>query len=212
VFKNIDLRLEKGMRIGFMGKSGSGKSTMIDIIMCLLSPTNGELIVDGQSINTERRIAWQANIAHVPQSIYLSDGTVEDNIAFGIHKHEINFQRVKEAAKQAQIAEVIEKWPEGYQTFVGERGVKLSGGQSQRIGIARALYKNANVLIFDEATSALDVETEQDVMDTIEGLKKDLTVLIIAHRLTTLKACDQIVKFDKKGNIRVGSYQEIVNN
>jgi ATP-binding cassette subfamily B protein len=185
---------------------------MIDIIMCLLSPTNGELIVDGQSINTERRIAWQANIAHVPQSIYLSDGTVEDNIAFGIHKHEINFQRVKEAAKQAQIAEVIEKWPEGYQTFVGERGVKLSGGQSQRIGIARALYKNANVLIFDEATSALDVETEQDVMDTIEGLKKDLTVLIIAHRLTTLKACDQIVKFDKKGNIRVGSYQEIVNN
>jgi ATP-binding cassette, subfamily B, bacterial PglK len=211
VLKNIDLTLKKGSRIGFIGSTGSGKSTLLDIIMGLLSPTNGKLMIDQQPINAQNIRAWQTHIAHVPQTIYLTDSSIAENIAFGISKDKINYQRVKEAAQQAQIAELIEQWTDGYQTFVGERGVRLSGGQRQRIGIARALYKKANILIFDEATSALDNETEQEVMSAIENLGKDITVLIIAHRLTTLKECDKIVKLDKNYSVHVGSYQEIIN-
>jgi len=209
VLKNINLKLTKGARIGFMGVTGRGKSTLLDIIMGLLPPTNGELLIDGQSITNENRRAWQAHIAHVPQNIYLSDSTIEENIAFGIPKDEINYQQVEKAGKQAQIAELIESWPEGYKTFVGERGIRLSGGQRQRIGIARALYKNADVLIFDEATSALDNETENAVMKAIEELEGDLTILIIAHRLTTLKGCDQIIKLNKNNTIYTKSYAEM---
>jgi ATP-binding cassette subfamily B protein len=212
VLKNINLTLSKGERIGFIGITGSGKSTLLDIIMGLLSPTTGELIIDQQSIISENRKSWQAHIAHVPQNIYLSDSTIEENIAFAISREEIDHQRVKKAAQQAQIADFIEQMEDGYQTFVGEQGVRLSGGQRQRIGIARALYKNANVLIFDEATSALDNTTEQAVMGAIEGLGKELTILIIAHRLTTLKGCNQIVKLDKNSIIRIGTYQNILNS
>ena len=211
VLKNINLSLKKGARIGFIGVTGSGKSTLLDIIMGLLPPTNGKLIIDQQSINSQNLRAWQAHIAHVPQNIYLSDGSIEENIAFGISKKQIDYQRVKEAAQQAQIAELIEEWKDGYQTLVGERGVRLSGGQRQRIGIARALYKKANILIFDEATSALDNETEREVMEAIGDLGKEITVLIIAHRLTTLKGCDKIVKLDKNYTVHVGSYQEMIN-
>ena len=211
VLKNINLSLKKGARIGFIGVTGSGKSTLIDIIMGLLPPTNGKLMIDQQPINSQNCRAWQAHIAHVPQNIYLSDSTIEENIAFGIAKEEIDHQRVKKAAQQAQIAELIEEWKEGYQTFVGERGVRLSGGQRQRIGIARALYKKANVLIFDEATSALDNETEWEVMKAIEEIGEEITVLIIAHRLTTLKGCDKIVKLGKKYTVHVGNYQEMIN-
>jgi len=200
VFKNINLSIKKGSRIGFIGVTGSGKSTLLDIIMGLLSATTGVLSIDQQPIDNQNRRAWQAHIAHVPQNIYLSDGTIEENIAFGIAKELIDHQRVKKAAQQAQIAELIEQWKDGYQTFVGERGIRLSGGQRQRIGIARALYKQADVLIFDEATSALDNKTEQAVMSAIEGLDKKLTILIIAHRLTTLKGCDQIIDISKKIN------------
>ncbi|MDC0224629.1 ABC transporter ATP-binding protein/permease [Deltaproteobacteria bacterium] len=210
VLKNINLKLAKGSRIGFMGATGSGKSTLLDIIMGLLPPTSGELTVDGQSITTENRRSWQANIAHVPQNIYLSDSSIEENIAFGIPKERINHEQVEQAAKLAQIADLIEDWQEGYQTFVGERGIRLSGGQRQRLGIARALYKQANILIFDEATSALDNETEQAVMEAIEGLGRELTILIIAHRLTTLKGCDQIVKLDKNNIIHTGSFKEMI--
>ena len=211
VLKNINLSLKKGARIGFIGVTGSGKSTLIDIIMGLLPPTNGKLMIDQQPINSQNCRAWQAHIAHVPQNIYLSDSTIEENIAFGIAKEEIDHQRVKKAAQQAQIAELIEEWEEGYQTFVGERGIRLSGGQRQRIGIARALYKKANVLIFDEATSALDNETEREVMKAIKEIGEEITVLIIAHRLTTLKGCDKIVKLGKKHTVHVGSYQEVIN-
>jgi len=211
VLKNISFSLEKGARIGFIGVTGSGKSTLLDIIMGLLPPTSGKLIIDQQSVNSQNRRAWQAHIAHVPQNIFLSDSSIEENIAFGIAKEQIDHQRVKKAAQQAQIAQLIEQWKEGYQTFVGERGVRLSGGQSQRIGIARALYKKANVLIFDEATSALDNETEREVMKVIEDLGKEMTVLIIAHRLTTLKGCNKIVKLDKNHAVHVGSYQEMIN-
>ena len=211
ILKNVNLSLKKGSRIGFIGVTGSGKSTLIDIVMGLLPPTEGVLIIDNQTINSRNRRAWQAHIAHVPQNIYLSDSTIEENIAFGIAKELIDHQRVKKAAQQAQIAELIEQWKDGYQTFVGERGIRLSGGQRQRIGIARALYKQANVLIFDEATSALDNETEQAVMDAIEDLGEEITILIIAHRLTTLKGCDKIIKLEKDYAIRIGSYEEVIN-
>ncbi len=210
VLKNVNLSLKKGSRIGFIGVTGSGKSTLLDIIMGLLPPSEGELIIDNQTINNQNRRAWMAHIAHVPQNIYLSDSTIEENIAFGIAKELVDHQRVKKAAQQAQIAELIEEWKDGYQTFVGERGIRLSGGQRQRIGIARALYKQANVLIFDEATSALDNETEQAVLDAIEGLDKELTILIIAHRLTTLKGCDKIVKIGKNNAIEILRYKEIL--
>jgi ATP-binding cassette subfamily B protein len=211
VLKDIHLSLKKGSRIGVMGVTGSGKSTLLDIIMGLHTPTNGELLIDKQPINNQNRRAWQAHIAHVPQNIYLSDGTINENIAFGISKEKIDHQRVKKAAQQAQISELIEGWKDGYEAFVGERGIRLSGGQQQRIGIARALYRKANVIIFDEATSALDNETELEVMKVIEDLGKEITVLMIAHRLTTLKGCDQIIKLNKNNVIHTGSYQEMVN-
>jgi len=200
ILKNINIKIEKGSRIGFIGVTGSGKSTLLDIVMGLLSPTEGVFTIDKSSINTENRRAWQAHIAHVPQNIYLSDSTIEENIAFGIPKEQINHKQVEKAAKQAQIVKLIDSWEDGYQTFIGERGVRLSGGQRQRIGIARALYKNADVLIFDEATSALDNETEKAVMEAIEGLDRDLTILIIAHRLSTLNGCDRIIDMDRDFN------------
>ena len=211
VINNLNLTIPKGSRFGFIGVTGSGKSTLLDIVMGLLQPTEGSLQIDEESITTSNNRAWQAHIAHVPQAIYLADSTIEENIAFGIPKGKIDFNRVKIAAEQAQIADIIETWPKKYKTYVGERGIRLSGGQRQRIGIARALYKQADVIIFDEATSALDNETEQAVMESIESLGEDLTVLIIAHRLTTLKNCTQIVELADGGIKRTGTYQEIIN-
>ena len=211
VLKQVNLTIAKGSRVGFIGTTGSGKSTLLDIVMGLLQPTNGSLEVDDQAVTSTNNRAWQAHIAHVPQAIFLSDSSIEENIAFGVPIDQIDPQRVRQAAQQAQIADSIESWPKQYQTFVGERGIRLSGGQRQRIGIARALYKQADVIIFDEATSALDNETEQAVMQAIEGLSKDLTLLIIAHRLTTLKNCTQIVKLGEGGIKRAGTYQDIVN-
>ena len=211
VLKQLSLTITKGSRIGFMGTTGSGKSTLLDIIMGLLQPTDGSLEVDEQTVTLANHRAWQAHIAHVPQAIFLSDSSIEENIAFGIPKDQIDHERVRRAAQQAQIAESIESWPQQYRTFVGERGIRLSGGQRQRIGIARALYKQVDVIIFDEATSALDSETEEAVMQSIDGLSKDLTLLIIAHRLTTLKNCTKIVEL-REGRIkRTGSYEDIVN-
>ncbi len=210
VLRNLDLNITKGSRIGFIGTTGSGKSTLLDIVMGLLRPSEGTLEIDGQPVTIENHRAWQAHIAHVPQAIFLADSTIEENIAFGIPKDQIDHERVRQAARQAQIADSIETWPKKYQTFVGERGIRLSGGQRQRIGIARALYKKADVIIFDEATSALDNETEQAVMQAIEGLSTQLTILIIAHRLTTLRNCTQIVELGSGGVLRIGSYQNIV--
>ena len=210
IIRNLELKIVKGSRVGFIGKTGSGKSTLIDIVMGLLQPSEGVIEIDGRPICSSNCRSWQVHIAHVPQSIYLSDSTIEENIAFGISAKKIDHERVRRAAQRAQIADIIETWPLKYKTFVGERGIRLSGGQRQRIGIARALYKEADVIIFDEATSALDNTTEKAVMQAIEGLSKDLTVLIIAHRLTTLKNCTQIFELDG-GNIkRTGSYQDII--
>ena len=212
VLKNINLAFNKGERIGIIGGTGSGKSTLIDIIMGLLSPVEGMLSVDNQLINKKNINKWQKHIAHVPQSVYLSDSTIEENIAFGIPKDEINSQLVKVAAQQAQISDLISGWRDGYKTFVGEQGARLSGGQRQRIGIARALYKKSDVLILDEATSALDNATEQRIMNTVKELSSEITIIIISHKLSTLKDCDRIVKLDKDGVVHVGRYESIVNN
>ncbi len=211
VLKQLDLNIVKGSRVGFIGTTGSGKSTLLDIVMGLLQPTVGSMVVDGQAVTLTNNRAWQAHIAHVPQTIFLADCTIEENIAFGVPREQIDHQRVRLVAQQAQIADIINTWPKQYQTFVGERGIRLSGGQRQRIGIARALYKQADVIIFDEATSALDNETEQAVMQAIEGLSKDLTLLIIAHRLSTLENCTQIVELRNGCIKRRGSYKDIVN-
>lgn len=210
VLKNLNLTIPKGSRVGFVGVTGSGKSTLLDIIMGLLQPTSGALEVDGEVISCTNNRVWRAHIAHVPQSIFLADGTVEENIAFGIPKNQIDHDRVRLVAHQAQIAGSIETWPEKYHTLVGERGVRLSGGQRQRIGIARALYKKADVIILDEATSALDIETEQAVMKMIEELSVQATLLIIAHRLTTLRNCTMIFELDDGVIKRVGRYQDLV--
>lgn len=210
VLNDINLKIEKGSRVGFIGTTGCGKSTLLDIIMALLEPTFGELVIDDQHVTSENSRAWQAHIAHVPQTIFLADTTVAENIAFGVPKMEIDFERLKLAAQKAQISSVIESWPDKYQSLVGERGVRLSGGQRQRIGIARALYKKADVVIFDEATSALDGETEAAIMNEIENFNDDLTILIIAHRLTTLKGCQKIIEL-KNGKVeRMGTYEEMI--
>ena len=210
VLSNLSLSLEKGGRVGFIGATGSGKSTLLDILMGLLQPTEGHLLVDEVDLSEVNRRAWQARIAHVPQAIFLADATITENIAFGVPPDEVDLGRVKIAAGQAQMSDLIESWSAKYDTRVGERGVKLSGGQRQRIGIARALYKQADVIIFDEATSALDNETEQAVMQAIDGLGDHLTILIVAHRLTTLKNCTQIVELQNGELKRVGSYADII--
>jgi ATP-binding cassette subfamily B protein len=210
VLKDINLTIARGSRIGIVGKTGCGKSTLVDVIMGLLHPTEGTLSVDGVAIDRGNVRGWQTHIAHVPQAIFLADSSIEENIAFGVPADQINRQRVREAARKAQIADIIESWSRQYQTHVGERGVRLSGGQRQRIGIARALYKQADVIIFDEATSALDYETERSVMQAVESLGEGLTILIIAHRIDTLKSCSKIVELEAGVVKRVGTYQDIV--
>ena len=208
--RGVDLKIHRGSRVGFVGTTGSGKSTLLDLFMGLLQPSEGALVVDATQITSENHRAWQAHIAHVPQTIFLADTTIAENIAFGVPQELIDHTRVRAAAHKAQIGETIESWENQYKTVVGERGVLLSGGQRQRIGIARALYKEADVIIFDEATSALDNQTEGAIMDVINGIDSDTTILIVAHRLTTLKGCDQIVELELGRVTRVGSYTEIV--
>lgn len=210
VVRNLDFIIPKGSRIGLVGATGSGKSTTLDILMGLLTPTEGQLLIDGYSLDGDLMRAWRRTIAHVPQSIYLSDASFIENIAFGIPLEQIDFERVKLAAKQAQIADFIESCPQGYRTPVGERGMRLSGGQRQRVGIARALYKQASVLVFDEATSALDNATERSLMESIEALNRDLTILLVAHRLTTVRQCDVVVEI-KDGSIHAqGDYDSLL--
>lgn len=198
VLQGLDLEIRRGERIGLIGSTGSGKSTTVDLLMGLLAPSAGRVLVDGVDLHDpahpERLAAWRAAIAHVPQSIYLSDSSIAENIAFGVPRQQIYLARVQQAAVQAQIASFIEANPEGYGSFVGERGIRLSGGQRQRIGIARALYKQARVLVFDEATSALDTGTEEAVMAAVEGLSKELTIVMIAHRISTLQRCDRVIR------------------
>ena len=198
VLNQINLNIRSGEKIGIIGPTGSGKSTLIDLIMGLLPPSSGRIMIDGldlhESGHPERLLSWRSKIAHVPQTIYLSDSSIAENIAFGVPGRSIDMSQVKLAALGAQLSSFIESCPDGYNTFVGERGVRLSGGQRQRIGIARALYKDARVILFDEATSALDSDTEAAVMNSIDGLNSESTIIIIAHRLSTIQSCDRVIK------------------
>lgn len=212
VLQELDLIIPKGSRVGFMGATGSGKSTLLDIIMGLLHPTEGSLAIDGVVITPQNHRGWKTHIAHVPQAIFLADTTIAENIAFGVPSDQIDHPRVRKCAQEAQIAQTIESWDLQYNTRVGERGVRLSGGQRQRIGIARALYKQADVIVFDEATSALDNDTERSIMQVIENLSKELTVLIVAHRLSTLKNCTHIVELGDGRIKRIGSYRDLVEH
>lgn len=193
VLRNAHLRVLKGERIGIVGQTGSGKSTLIDIVMGLLYPDSGQVSSCGVTLNPANIKAWQRQVSHVPQSIFLIDASIAENIALGTPPAAIDKSRLNEALRLAQLTEVIDALPEREATRVGERGVQLSGGQRQRIGIARALYKHANLLILDEATSALDSETETRVMNAIYSLRPDLTVILIAHRVSTLERCNRIV-------------------
>lgn len=212
VLDGFNLTIPRGVRIGFVGSTGSGKSTTMDLLMGLLTPTTGRILVDGEPLDEKNVRAWQGIIAHVPQSIFLTDATLAENIAFGEPPETIDINRVKEAAQQAYVAEFIESSPKGYNTVVGERGVRLSGGQRQRIGIARALYKRATVLTFDEATSALDNATEREVMDAIEKLDRSLTIIIIAHRLTTVRHCEIIVELAQGRVVSQGTYEQLLEH
>jgi ATP-binding cassette, subfamily B, bacterial PglK len=210
--KGVSLRITKGSKIGIIGETGSGKSTLVDIVMGLLSVDKGRILIDNICIGESNLKSWMSHLAHIPQNIYLSDGTVEQNIAFGVDKEKIDHAQLKKAAEGAKISDVIETWKDGYQTIVGEQGVSLSGGQKQRIGIARALYKDSSLLLLDEATSSLDNSTERQVMESIQSLSKDVTIIIIAHRLTTLEMCDTIFKLNNDGSVQIVKYKDLIYN
>jgi len=209
--KNLSLTIPAHSTVGFVGATGSGKTTTVDVILGLLETQEGALKIDGQPISAANRRQWQRTIGYVPQHIYLVDDSVAANIAFGVNPKDINLQAVERAAKIANLHKfVINDLPQGYATTVGERGVRLSGGQRQRIGIARALYHNPQVLILDEATSALDNLTEQAVMEAVNNLGHDITIILIAHRLSTVRQCDQIYLLEQ-GELKArGTYQELI--
>ncbi len=197
ILKNINLEIKKGDKIGIKGTTGSGKTTLGHLIVGLLNPTDGQLIIDDVVINDQNKNSWYKNISVIPQVIFLNDVSIAQNIAIGIDPKDIDMKKIKEVAKQAHLIEFIESLSEKYETRVGERGVKLSGGQRQRIGIARALYRKAKIILFDEATNQLDTDTEASIMSSISDLDKEITVIFITHRLSTLKYCDQIIDLDK---------------
>ena len=203
--KNINLTIKKGEKIGIVGETGSGKSTLIDVILGLLTPQSGAVLIDGQFSASSKQ--WHAHIGYVPQALYLIDSTIEANIALGEKTDQIDRKKLEQAVNAAQLSPLLEKLPDGLQTIVGERGVRLSGGERQRVAIARALYKEPDVLIFDEATSALDHETETRLMKTIEEISKDRTVIMVAHRLSTLENCDRIIEL--KGGMLQSANAEI---
>lgn len=212
VIKNLNIAIEAQTTVGFVGSTGSGKSTIADIILGLLLPQQGEIWVDEQRLEKGHLRQWQQSIAHVPQNIYLTDATIAENIAFGVPQTEIDSTSLDRAAKLARIDDFIRSLPAGYDTYVGERGVRLSGGQRQRIGIARALYHHASVIVFDEATSALDNATEREVMAAILDLSHQITMILIAHRLTTVKRCDRIFELSQGRVVAQGRYADLLQN
>ena len=210
VLKDINLRIPRGARIGFVGPSGGGKSTLIDLIMGLLTPSMGNMSIDAEPLGDENIAQWRKRIAHVPQSIYLLDASVRENIAFGVAVNDIDHSRIERCIEMAQMSDTIRSLPAGLDTVVGERGILLSGGQRQRIGIARALYRDADVLVLDEATSALDNATEQSVISALQEIGPEVTVLMVAHRLTTLAQCDRIIHVTNGRITRQEGYAELI--
>jgi len=212
ILDKISLTFPKGDTIGIVGGTGAGKTTVVDLILGLLEPDSGELLVDGMVITPQTIRAWQKNLGYVPQHIFLSDSSVAENIAFGVEKEQIDHAAVERAARIAQLHDfVMAELPDGYETEVGEKGVRLSGGQRQRIGIARALYYNPEILVFDEATSALDNLTEQALIDAVHQIGRTKTVIMIAHRLTTVKDCDTIFLLESGHLVAEGNYQDLLS-
>jgi ATP-binding cassette subfamily B protein len=209
VLRNINLTIKRGERVGIVGSTGGGKSTFIDLLMGLLIPTEGKIFIDGSELKNEKLQQWQQQIAHVPQSIYLADGTVKENIALGQREEDIDMARVEASASKAQLTETVALMSKGFNNTVGERGEQLSGGQRQRIGLARALYKDRDIFIFDEATSALDGRTEKLIMNEIDKLDKDYTMFIVAHRVSTLQGCDRILRLEDERSISEVSYDSL---
>ena len=213
VIEKLNLEIRKNSTIGFAGPTGCGKTTLVDLVLGLLRPTSGSILVDGVTLTDDILPSWQANLGYVPQSIYLCDDTITKNIAFGIPPDQIDMEKVKKAASVAHLDAFIEaELPQGYETFVGEQGIRLSGGQRQRIGIARALYNDPEVLVLDEATSALDGMTEAVVMEAIEELAGKKTIILIAHRLSTLKEADTLYILEKGAIVEKGSYEELIKD
>ena len=208
---NISLNISANSTVGIVGPTGSGKTTIVDIILGLLEPTQGSLEVDGKKIDKENYRAWQRNVGYVPQQIFLADDTIASNIALGVDPEKINQEFVVNAAKIANLDDFIKtELPNKYQTKIGEHGIRLSGGQRQRIGIARALYNKPELLILDEGTSALDNLTEKDVMDTLSNLKKNITIILIAHRLNSVKQCDNIFLLENGELKEQGTFDELM--
>jgi ATP-binding cassette, subfamily B, bacterial PglK len=207
---NVNISIARGARVGLVGTSGAGKTTMLDLLMGLLQPTSGFISVDGVKLDESNILSWQKQVAHVPQHIFLLDGTILENVAFGLTRSEMDEERVREACRLAELDEFIMALPRGYETSVGERGVRLSGGQRQRIGIARALYKQTSILILDEATSALDDATEANVIQSVQRLGREYTVVMVAHRVTTLRECDIIYRVDHGCLVESGTFEQVL--
>jgi ABC-type multidrug transport system fused ATPase/permease subunit len=210
VLSNINLKIVSGEAVGFVGQSGSGKSTLIDLMLGLLDPQSGSVLINGLSIEDVKQ-SWQKAIGYIPQTIFLMDDSLRRNIAIGIDDKEIDELAITEALKSAQLEDFVASLPEGIDTVVGERGVRLSGGQRQRIGIARALYHRPSVLVLDEATSSLDTETEHGVMQAVQALQGDKTVIIVAHRLSTVEYCDRLYRLDAGRIVDEGTFDEVMN-
>lgn len=201
ILSNINFEINKGERVAIIGHSGAGKSTLMDILLGLLSPNSGKIYIDSTEQILFQNYSWQKLVAHVPQNIFLADATILENIAFGLTREQIDFDRAVEAARLASLDDLINSWSEKYETNVGERGSKLSGGQKQRIGIARALYKQASIIILDEPTSSLDAETELAVLESINKLSKSITLIIVTHRDSALGYCEKVFRIDNTGNL-----------
>jgi ABC-type multidrug transport system fused ATPase/permease subunit len=210
VVSEVSVKIGRGEAVGLIGSSGSGKSTLVDILLGLLEPKSGKVLVDGRDIYDDLR-GWQDQIGYVPQSIFLTDDTLRRNVAFGLPNDMIDDDAVKSAIRSAQLEDFVANLSEGMETVVGERGVRLSGGQRQRIGIARALYNSPDVLVLDEATSSLDTETEHGVMQAVQALQGDKTVIIVAHRLSTVEYCDRLYRLENAQIVDEGTFSEVTS-
>ena len=211
ILTNLNLEIQCRTTVGIVGSTGSGKTTLVDIILGLLTQNSGKIFVDNIQINSDNIACWQEHLGYVPQSIFLTDDTIERNIAFSLSDNEIDSNKIKKASKIAELDSFINELPDKYKTYVGERGVRLSGGQRQRIGIARALYNNPNLLVFDEATSSLDGVTENAIVDAIHNLSNKKTIIMIAHRLSTVKECDIIYVLENGSIVDSGKYDELIS-